>query len=427
MKKTLILGTMLAISTGVWAQKSKMRDARDYLSDNNYKKALPVINEAVNNDETKGNAEAWYLRGMAYLQQATDKTATATGASTEAYTSFQKALSLKPDYDNTINSPLYNVAILSFNDGVEAYKKNDHSAAYDQFMKVVSIYGNGKRFTNDKIFAAQYLQSFAELVTNAKANAAYAALNAKRDNDALSLFNELRTAPGPKDSNIYLSIIDIYARQKNDAQLLAAITEGRTLFPTNNTIRNQELNYYIMSGKQDVLLGKLEDAVKGDPNNAELLFNLGNSYERAAFPKDAAGKDLPRPANFADLFAKAESAYARAIAANPSNPDYQYNAGIIYYNNAADFTKKMNAITGMSAPEKKQYDALLAERNGNFTKALPYFERAYGILDAKYTPDMSVPEKVTYQNSMIALREIYSRQDNKTKFEEIKKKLDALK
>ncbi len=40
MKKLLLIGATFALATTGWAQKSKMRDARDYLSDNNYKKAI---------------------------------------------------------------------------------------------------------------------------------------------------------------------------------------------------------------------------------------------------------------------------------------------------------------------------------------------------------------------------------------------------
>ncbi len=415
MKKTIVLLTLLSGSLSTFAQKSKIRDARDYLSDNNYKKAIPVANEAVANEDTKNNADAWFLRGMAYLQKAIDTNAHAPEAAGESYTSLMKALSLKPDFGPEINNGLYSNALLAFNGGVAAYSKQDWSGAYEQFMKVPTIYNTaGKaRFGSDK--------NFSDLVTSAKSNAAYSALNAKKNTEALTLFNELKSA---KDSNVYQAIIQINQDQKNDAAALAAITEARGLFPSNKTFRDLELNYYIRSGKQDALLGKLEEAAQKDPNNADIQFNLANAYQSAAFPKDASGKDLPRPANFNDIFAKGEAAYKRAVAINTSNADYNYNLGVLYYDAAADLNKRMNDIKGMSPAEQKQYDTYLNERDAWFEKALQPFEAAYATLDSN--PKLTTDEKVTYQKTMNGLREIYSRKNNKAKTEELKKKLDAL-
>ncbi len=419
MKKSIVLLSILCGSLSAFAQKSKIRDARDYLSDNNYKKALPVINEAVASDETKNNADAWYLRGMAYLQKAIDTMAHAPEAAGESYTSLMKALSIKPDYGPEINNALYSNALLTFNAGVAAYSAKDYATAYDNFMKVSTIYNAGgkTRFASDK--------GFTDLVGSAKSNAAYSALNAKRDADALAIFNEIKSFGSKPDSNVYQAIIEISQRQNNDDAALAAITEARGKFPASQLFRNLELNYYIRTGKQDVLLGKLEEAVKADPGNAELLFNLGNAYQNAAFPKDASGKDLTRPANFNDIFAKGEETYKKAIGMNATNPDYNYNLGVLYFDAAVDLNKKMNDIKGMSPAEQKQYDELLKARNGWFEKALPPLESAYTALDAR-AGSLSMEEKLTYQKTMIGLREIYSRQNNKPKTDELKKKLDAL-
>jgi hypothetical protein len=419
MKKSIVLLTLVCGSMSAFAQKSKVRDARDYLSDNNYKKAIPVINEAVANEETKNNADAWFLRGMAYLQKALDTTAKDPQAADESYSSLMKALSIKPDYGAEINNALYSNALITFNEGVAGYGRKDYSSAYDHFVKVATIYNAaGRRFAGDR--------GFTDLVASAKTNAAYSALNAKRDADALTLFNDLKNTSAAGDSNIHQAIIEINQRLNNDAGTLTAINDARAKFPNNQTFRNLELNYYIKAGKQDVLLAKLEDAAKADPNNAEILFNLGNAYQRAAFPQDAAGKDMAKPANYNELFGKAEDYYKRAAAANPANPDYNYNLGVLYYGVAAAINKSMNDIKGMSPAEQKQYDALLKERNDWFDKALIPFEAAYANLDAR-SGSLSHDEKLTYQKTMIGLREIYSRKNDKAKTDELKKKLDALK
>ncbi len=410
---------MLLAATGAWAQKSRMRDARDYLRYQEYKKAIPAINEAVAHEDTKNNPEAWYLRGMAYLQQALDSTANAPNAASESYSSLMKALTLKPDYDPEINNGLYSNAMLAFNEGVAAYQA-DPGVAYEKFMRVADIYkaGNGQRFVRDK--------NFTDLVLSAKSNAAYSALNAKKDTEALALLNEIRTTAPVKDSNVYQSLIEIYQRQGKDAQVLPIITEARTHFPNSQLFRNIELNHYIKSGQSDVLLGKLEDAVKAEPGNSELLFNLANVYERSAFPKNDSNRPMPKPANYTEMFSKAEAAYDGAVKAAPNNPDYNYNFGVLYYEAAAELSRQMGEIKGMTPDDQKKYDGLLAQRDAQFTKALPYFEKAYALLDAK-AGSLDNSEKVTYQNTMIGLREIYSRRNNAAKTAELKTKLDGMK
>lgn len=420
MKKYMLLLGLCGLSLSAFGQKNKIRDARDYLSDNNYKKAIPAINEAVANESTKDNADAWFLRGVAYLQKALDSTANDPQASVESYNSLMKALALKPDFGPEINNAIYSNALIVFNQGVADYGKKDFNAAYEHFMKVPAIFeAAGKRFANDK--------TFSDLAASAKSNAAYSALNANRNADALKLFNELTEGPSKNDSNMYQAIIKINQDMNNDAAELAAINKARAMFPGNRNFRNLELNYYIRSGKEDVLVGKLEEAIKADPNNDEILFNLANTYQKMAFPQDNSGKNLARPANYDELFGKAEDYYKRAVAAKPANADYQYNLGVLYYSVAANLNTRMNELS-MSAADQAKYDAMLKERDSWFEKARIPFEAAYSMLDAKAQAggQMSMEDKITYQKTMIGLREIYSRNNNKAKADELKKKLDAL-
>lgn len=413
MKRGLLLTMALLTALTIRAQQAKLEEARLLLSESKYSQALPIVNAAVLHPDTKSSAEAWYLRGMAYLQQAIAKE-NMTESANESCISLLKVIALKPDYGTEINNALYSNALLAFNAGVASYSTTP-AAAYTSFMKVATIYkvGDGKRFEGN--------DEFAKLVQSAKTNAAYSAVNAGKDAEALVLLNELRTT-GNADSNIYQSVIEIYQRQNVDAPLLAAITEAREHYPNSNLFRNLELNYYIQRGRYDVLTGKLEKAVSADPDNAELQFNLANAYERAAFPKDAQNKNLPRPANFTTEFNKAEGAYKNAVRLKPANPDYNYNAGVLYYEDAAYLTGQMNKITGMTVPEQKQYDELKAQRDAQFDKALPYFEAASTTLDPR-AGSLTAEEKVTYRNALTGQREIYSRKGDKAKVEALDKKL----
>ncbi len=414
MKKYILIGAGLLVAANSYGQKAKIRDAEAYLSDNNYKAAITTINEAAVNPDTKDNPKLWHIRGVAYLQQALDTTAKNPAAVSEAYTSLIKAVTLDPAFDpEKINRPLYTAAILSFNEGVALFD-TDPKAAYEKFARVLNIYkvNGGTRFAKD--------EAFAKIAVTARSNAAVAAIKAQRDDVALGLYKEALAAN--KDAAVYQQVIDIYNRQKNEAEELSTINEARKAFPDNEAIRNMEINYYIRQGKSDVLVNKLEEAVAAQPNNSELRFNLANIYEQMAWPDKG-----EKPANQAELIANAEASFEKAVTLAPDSAEYYYNYGVLYYKAAQDYTKQMNAITGMSPAEQKKYDALLAQRDAQFNKALPKFEKGYSIYAGRDAARMSYNDKVTYQNTLIGLSEIYSRRKNDEKTKEIRARLDALK
>jgi Tfp pilus assembly protein PilF len=418
MKKYILIGAGMLIAASSWGQKSKIRDAKAYLSDNDYKKGIAAASEATANPDTKDNPDAWYILGRAYLMQAIDTTARNPAAVGDAYTSLMKSVALKPDYKpdgsvEDLNRALYSAAVLSFNEGVALFE-SDPKGAYEKFARVLNVYklNGGTRFGKD--------EAFAKVANSSRSNAAIAAVKAGRDDVALGLYKEALTTT--KDPMVYQQIVDIYSRQKNETEELSAIAEGRKAFPDNEVLRNMEINYYIRSGKSDMLVRKLEEAVAAQPNSPELNFNLANVYQTMAWPDKS-----DKPANQAELVGKAEAAFEKAVSLAPDSAEYYYNYGVLYYKAAQDYTKQMNGITGMSPAEQKKYDGLLAQRDAQFDKALPRFEKAAALYAAREMNKMSYADKVTYQNTLIGLSEIYSRRKNEVKTKEIRAKLDALK
>ena len=175
------------------------------------------------------------------------------------------------------------------------------------------------------------------------------------------------------------------------------------------------------------MLNKLEEAVTKDANNAELYFNLANIYTGVAFPKDA-----PKPANYTQLVSKAEAAYTKALALDANNGGYNYNMGVLYYNQASDINKEINNeadLTNKAKPgaEKKKhedaYNELITKRDGIFDKAVPYFDKSVSIFEPK-VGSLNADDKFSYQSALTALREIYARKNNMDKSNEMKKKLE---
>jgi hypothetical protein len=320
--------------------------------------------------------------------------------------------------EEDLTSRLYSVALFYFNDARKAYNDKAYAEAYEGFGAMNQIVGldGGKRFSS--------IKQMDTVAAEAKVLRAYSAYAAKDFNNAASAFEEVKSNPIVKDANNYLVLADVYRQQGNDSKLLQTLSEGRTAFPDNQNLRNEELNYYIRSGKQAELSAKLEQAVTSDPNNSELLFNLGNAYMSMAFPKSASGGSSDRPKDYDSLISKAERNFQAAVKASSNNPDYSYNLGALYFNQAAEMNKQINAVTGNTTADQRKVEALRTQRDNYFTKAIPYLERSFALIDIKGDA-MTAQERETYQQSLFALREIYLRTNQTAKAEEAKKKYDA--
>jgi len=427
MKKAILITAGVAFSSLSWAQKQNIQTANDYLREKEYDKAVEYINLAIDNPDTKDNVKAWFTRGNIYMAMQNEPGKNANNPYREAAKSFQKAAQLDAKYEkDAVTSALMISAYNYYNDAVGAYNKKEYEQAMQLAKSTVDIHDmeGGKRFAN---------KGFDTVSASALMIESYSALYAKKYDEALVLLQALKVNPIEKNANVYLALVDVYRSLNKDAEMIAIIEEGKAQYPDNTNLRNEELNYYIKTGKSDILMKKLEDAVAKEPNNAELQFNLANGYNNLAFPKDANGKELPKPANFEELFSKAEATYQKALAIDGVNGGYNYNMGVLYYNLATDNNKRMNELADIinkskNPAEKKKnedsYAKLNTTRDANFEKALPYLVKTVTAYEPN-AKSLSSDDKFSYQSALIALKEIYARKNDMTKSAEYKAKLDA--
>lgn len=422
MKKTILAVAFGTMATAAIAQKSQVRAANNFLADNELEKAKTAIEAAVNDESTKNSAYAWYTRGMVYMKMQQQPANEGKAFYNEAGSSFKKVITLDPSYEKeNVTNNLFATAIYNFNDGLNAFDKQQYPQAFDHFAEVNSIAGldGGKRFASNKKLDTIARQS--------RLYQGYSAYYANRFDDALNFLIAAKADPVTKDANAYLMLGEIYSEQKKMNEAEAIFTEARTAYPDNKAIKNAEINFFIRAGKMEALVKKLEDAVKSEPNNADMWFNLGTTYDGMANPKDKSDNELPKPANFEEFFGKAEAAYQAALKIEPNKTDANYNLGALYYNRAVMVNKEMNDIKGTSAADQKKYDALKATREQWFGKSLPNLEAALKSLDGKPFSSLNDGDKFTYQASIIALKEIYAKQNKMDKVAELKAKQEAMK
>lgn len=416
-KAVLVAAAVAALTIPAYAQKSAIRTANNHLSYKEYDQAKKAIEGALADPSTKDDPKAWYTRGNIYFEMQQADQYKGEKLYKEAAKSYIRAAELGSKEEDLTNR-LYASAIYYFNEARKAYNDKQYAEAYEGFGGVAQIAAldGGKRFSS--------IKQMDTVAAEAKALRAYSAYAAKDYANATPAFEEVKANSVTRDANVYLVLSDLYRQQGNDSKLLATLDEGRRAYPDNQNLRNEELNYYIRTGKQAELIGKLEQAVATDPNNAELLFNLGNGYMNLAFPKSSGAATDTKPSNYDSLVVKAERSFMAAVKLGQNNPDYSYNLGALYFNQAADVNKQINSISGNSVADQRKVEALRVQRDNFFNKSVPFLERSYALIDIKGAA-MTDQERDTYQQSLFALREVYLRTNQPEKAADAKRKYDA--
>jgi len=138
---------------------------------------------------------------------------------------------------------------------------------------------------------------------------------------------------------------------------------------------------------------------------------LGNIYDNL-YQSASKDKDDAKAKEYFDL---AKKTYSDALAKNPNQLDANYSLGALYYNKAAARTQDMNALPeDFSSDGLAKMKVIRDEVMGLFEKALPFFQKAESI----------DPNDL---NTLIALNEIYAREDDEKMSPVIKKRLDVVK
>ena len=289
------------------------------------------------------------------------------------------------------------------NSGIYSIQDKDYMGSYKSFVTSLAVHefltenGGESMMTDDKqVNDERY----------------YAALSAilLGDNDAaeplfLSLYED-----GYDDSGIYDGLYKIYAAKDDMDTAGKYLTEGRQKYPEETQLLFTEINYYLQRGELDQLTGKLEEAIEKEPENVSLYSTLGSVYDKLYASN--AGEGNTEKAN--EYFELAKQNYERGLSVEPGNASLTYSIGALYYNRAANKTQQLSALgDDFSKEGQKKYEAMKAEVDAEFEKALPYFKQA----------EMNDPNN---KNTLIALKEMYARVDDYDTSNEFKTRIERL-
>jgi tetratricopeptide (TPR) repeat protein len=376
--------------------------------------AKAKIDAAMVTPEAQALPAAWLTRGdvyytllesdMAYRMINPKAPLSGDNDALESYIAYQKAYELAiKKYDKTdAVAGIKQVEGHLINIGVEKYSAAEYTKAFHSFKAALAasetLKGNNEKSNLDSPSQLDEITYFC----------AKAAQLAKLNPEAIAYY-QLLEKKGTQNPDVYTSQYDLYTELNDTDKAMSILNEGRAKFPDDASLLFAEINVFIKANKLDVLTDRLKKAIAGEPTNVSLYTTLGSVYDQLHARSLEAKEDVKAE----EYFNEALSYYNQGLGIDSKNLDANYSIGALYYNKAAIVTQKMNEITGFSSAELKKLNVLKEEVNALFNKALPYFQKSESI----------DPNDL---NTLIALTEIYARQEDDLSIE-FKKRLTVVK
>lgn len=458
--KTLIISSMCLLSLGAMAQKSNVESAAIYLRNGEVEDAKKTIDLAIVHPETKGDPKAWFyyvsILDTIYRNPAYANLVEADLAD-KFYNGCIKCIEtdVKKRYEYYCkDQAILNSAFMCFNKGISAYEQKDFKSAikfYEIVLSIIPLDKNEDLKKNNLSEKNIYL---------------YMALSAMQssDNARSKIYLKKLMDLNYDDPVIYMQMANIHLEETDTVSAIQYIEQGRTKYPNQKDLINQELNIYMNMGKQDVLVDKLNSAIEINPDDAMLLFVRGSVYDnyandvnkkrkslkeqitnakkkaqiekvpakKATFVKNAA--DLQKEydgqgARANEYAAKAEADYKKVVELNPDYIDAFYNLGALTNNKTTEIVEKMNAIPSslQGAAYDKIYNPLKKQKDDILTVALNYFNQALALAEQKVedTPEKK-KEKYGYMRDILfSIQQVYANLGDEKKTMDTKKRRES--
>lgn len=405
MKRLLLtVALCVAASSASFAQKKAVKEAQGIAKGDkaDFTEARALIKGALENPETKDDAQAWYVAGFIEDQQfSAERTKQILGQQPnepvmyEALGAilpyFKKAYELdqlpnekgkiKPKYSKDIKSILGADHVYFFNGGAYYFDQKDYKKAYDFFNQYLEI-------SELPMFEGTQTAEKDSTFMTVQFYAAVAATQLKDSQKAIAALERAKNTDY-RQNDVYQYLCYEYEQAKDTVNLERTLKEGMEKFPDEKYYMLSLINNYIYSNRNEQAIEYLNSAIQKEPNNAQLYDVMGRVYETGV-------KD----------YAKAEEYFKKAVELDGENPDILANLGRVYYNQGVNKLGEANSIT-----DSQKYQEESAKAKALFEKAMPYFEKAHQMK----------PDERDY---MTALRGIYYNLNMGDKFDAIEAEMN---
>ena len=368
MKRVLFSMVLLLAAGFTFAQEKSVKEAKSIANDvkPDFAQAEKLINEALNNAETKDNAETWDVAGFiqkrinekemenAYLRKPYDTLKVYNSALNMCKYYFKcDELAQIPNEKGKIKNKFRrsnSAAILAarpnlINGGIQFFNLDKNKEALDFFATYVDIAIN-PMFEKENLLQTD---------TVLPQIAYYASLAAAKMEDYPSVLKYAPYAKEDKEVGKYaMEFISTALKAQGDTvKWIASLKDGIQKYPEHSFFFGHLIYYYSNNNKFDEAMQFADDMLAKDPNNTFYLYVKGYLYHNM--------KDYEKAIEF----------YNKTIEVDPNYAEAYSNLGLIYCLQAQDFSEK--ATTDVNNPKYKEDQATLKVF---YEKARPNYEKA---------------------------------------------------
>jgi tetratricopeptide (TPR) repeat protein len=375
--KTKVIALFLGLaSLTMFAQKDEIKAAEKAVKKQDYGAAVSSIKAAeamIGSMDAKMKAKFYYIKGQAY--QGTKDFQTAA----DAYNALEdlERKTGKEKYTATVK-PLKNQMVQEvYKKASEQYKSKDYANAVGNFYLTYKLSPQDTTFVYNAAISATLnkdydtaLKYYRELLdlgytgistmyfatnkeTGVKEN-----LGSKENRDIqvkIGAYKDpVQEQTDSKVGDITKNIAYILKEQGKTDEALAAVKKARGMFPDDLNLILTEADIYYQLGDTEKFGELMQQAVKEDPTNPQLFFNLG------VINFDQGKKE------------EARGYYEKAIELKDDYADAYMNLAVLILDEEKAIVEEMNK----NLSDFDKYDELLAKQKGVYKKALPFLEKA---------------------------------------------------
>lgn len=391
MKKLTIIAALIAFGFAANAQSLNLSNAYEAQNRGYLKKAKGYIDQAADNEATRGDAKTWFYRALIYAkigeaQNPKNKHKECKELQQMCprwyYDVYVSALNCKQfDKDGEYSSkirPFIGVAATEYyNRAAAAFDAKDYALVPGLCDTAIMLYNQ---------YDARY-------ASNAYYLAGASGINAQNNAVSKEYFSHiLNSCPENSAETVYGTLYRIYVSEKDTVNAVKTAKAYAKNFPNDTKSDMLLMQAYVMNGNIEKAGEVINKAIEkaGDDINAKsqlLSASAGIFVEQ---------KD----------YATAESKYRESLAMLPNQYQANYGLGSMCYNRAID---KMQAAQDVPPEDETGlYDKLVDEAKDQYRAALPYLQAAVAYIDGLDEAGKGVNRRNLF-NCLTSIKNCYNR------------------
>lgn len=418
MRKQLLFLTALLISLTITAQKEEIKTAEKEIKNQNFPAAIAALEKAetlIANVDEKTKAKFYFLKGQAYYGNGT-----VTDNFAKSGVAFNDLIKLElktgTKYSNDASVMLNKMVEKAAREASVSYEGQDFSKAARDFNLVyilspkdtsylenaaLSLYFAKEHQKSIEIYQDLLKMGYTGIYTvykgKSKTNGQDLFFGTKKEMDQQVKFGVIENpeviVQESRRSNISKNIVMNYLALEDHKGALEAVRKAREQYPNDYNLLIDEANIYFSLGDNVKFKEKLEEAVKINPSDPTLFYNIGVLTLEQKKPEESI------------------KFFQKAIELKPDYADAYNNIG------AAILEKNISIVEDMNKnlSNFKKYDELRAKQLKIYKEALPYYEKAHDLNKSNVSTMqtlMGIYENLEMGDKYKLLKNLYDKSKN---------------